>query len=119
MQILQRNALKELVQGKVFNPMDPLMITDAQAEASPQRKHSAAERQDELSSHVLHKTYGDPIVLPPGQTFTNTGFIYRTKTDETGAVERFKARLVFKNHKFSGPRRTWDQLFSPVVDKHI
>ena len=83
----------------------------------PQREYWAATRQYELSSHVLHKTYGDPIVLPLGQTFTNTGFIYRMKTDETGAVDRFKARLVLKNHKFSGPRRTWDQGFSPVADK--
>ena len=87
-------ALEELVHGQVFNPTDPL--TDAQAEACPQREHWAAARQDELSSHVLHKTYGDPIVLPPGQMFTNTGFIDRS-------IERRLMRL----EQWSGSKQGW------------
>ena len=34
-----------------------------------------------------------------------------------GEVDRYKARLVFKNHRFSTPNKTWDEVFSPVVDK--
>ena len=108
-------VLEELVDGQVFHASDPL--TDAQADASPEREHWAAARQEELSSHVLHNTYGDLVLLPPGQSYTNTGFIYKTKTSGDEAVERYKVRLVFKNHKFSGPKKTWDQVFSPVVDK--
>ena len=106
-------VLEELVDGQVFHASDPL--TDAQADASPEREHWAAARQEELSSHVLHNTYGDLVLLPPGQSYTNTGFIYKTKTSGDQAVERYKARLVFKNHKFSGPKKIWDQVFSPVV----
>ena len=41
----------------------------------------------------------------------------KTKLNSNGEVERYKARLVFKNHKFSTPTKTWDEVFSPVVDK--
>ena len=34
-----------------------------------------------------------------------------------GEVERYKARLVFKNHHFLNPTKTWDEVFSPVVDE--
>ena len=52
-------------------------------------------------------------------TIANTGFIYKTKMGENGVVERSKARLVYKNHpiRFSVPRCTWDEVFSPVVGK--
>ena len=108
-------SVEEMVKGQVFSPSDPL--TDQQADASPDREYWAAVRAEELSAHVLNKTYSEPLELPRGQRFTNTGFIYKTKLNSNGEVERYKARLVFKNHWFSTPTKTWDEVFSSVVDK--
>ena len=108
-------SVEEMVNGQVFSPSDPL--TDQQADASPDREYWAAARAEELSAHMLNNTYSELLELPRGQTFTNTGFIYKTKLNSNGEVERFKARLVFKNHRFSTPTKAWDEVFSPVVDK--
>ena len=104
-----------MVHGQVFSPSDPL--TDQQADASPDKEYWAAARAEELSAHLLNGTYSEPIELPRGQQFTNTSFIYKTKLNSNGEVEKYKAMLVFKNHRFSNPTKTWDEVFSPVVDK--
>ena len=110
-------SVEEMVNGQVFSPSDPL--TDQQADASPDKEYWVAARAEELSAHLLNGTYSEPIELPRGQQFTNTGFIYKfkTKLNSNGEVKRYKARLVFKNHRFSNPTKTWDEVFSPVVDK--
>ena len=47
----------------------------------------------------------------------NLGFIYTFKPGNGAAFPpRYKARLVFKNHKFATDS-TWEESFSPVVDK--
>ena len=104
-----------MVLGQVFSPSDPL--TDQQADASPEKEYWAAATEEKLSAHFLNGTYSELLQLPRGQHFTNTGFIYKTKLNSNGKVERYKARLVFKNHRFSNPTKTWDGVFSPVVDK--
>ena len=50
--------------------IDIHLKTNAQADASPEREHWAAARQEELLCHILHNTYGDPVLLPPGCTLT-------------------------------------------------
>ena len=97
-------SMEEMVQGQVFSPSDPL--TDQQADASPDKEYWAAARAEELSAHLLNGTYSEPIELPLGRHFTNTSFIYKTKLNSNGEVERYKARLVFKNHPFSNPTKT-------------
>ena len=54
---------------------------------------------------------------PPGHTSVNLGFIYALKDSINPKIpQRFKARLVFRNHKFA-TSLTWEDSFSPVVDK--
>ena len=52
----------------LFHPSDAL--SDAQAGASPEREHWAAASQEEVSSHVLLNTYGDPVLLRGRTTLT-------------------------------------------------
>ena len=55
--------------------------------------------------------------LPPGHRSVNLGFIYALKDSGNPKIpQRFKARLVFRNHKFA-TQSTWQDSFSPVVDK--
>ena len=50
-----------------------------------------------------------------GHRSVNLGFIYALKVNPK-IPPRFKARLVFRNHKFA-TSSTWEDSFSPVVDK--
>ena len=70
-------SVEEMVQAQVFSPSDSL--TDQQADALPKIEYWAAAREEELSAHFSNGTYSEPLQLPWGQHFTNTGFIYKTK----------------------------------------
>ena len=48
-------------------------------------------------------------------TSVNLGFVYALK-DTGDGTPRYKARLVYKNHPFINTS-TWDEVFSPVVNK--
>ena len=65
--------MEALVNDQVFNPSDPLI--DEQADLWTDNEHWVATCQEELSAHLLNKTYGKQIPLSPGQMVTNTGFI--------------------------------------------
>ena len=55
--------------------------------------------------------------LPPGHKAVNLGFIYALKPSANPKIPpRFKARLVFRYHKFA-TTSTWEDSFSPVVAK--
>ena len=54
--------------------------------------------------------------LPPGHKAVNAGFVYAIKGGDGNTPLRYKARLVFKNHKFA-TNSTGEESFSPVVDK--
>ena len=62
-------VLEDMVDGQVFHASVPL--TDAQAEAPCLRKNT-------------------------GQPKGKKSYLYKTKMDDPGVVERFKARLVFR-----------------------
>ena len=52
-----------------------------------------------------------------GHRAVNLGFVYALKHGAgKDSPVRYKTRIVFKNHKFA-TSSTWEELFSPVVDK--
>ena len=53
----------------------------------------------------------------PGKKAINLGFVYALKHGGNPTLPvRYKARLVFRNHRF-GTNSSWKDSFSPVVDK--
>ena len=57
------------------------------------------------------------MLLPKGLKAVNLGFVYTLKHGAgKDSPVRYKARIVFKNHKFA-TSSTWEESFSPVVDK--
>ena len=75
--------------------------SDEQSLRSSDAAQWAMAREEELRSCDSHQTWGPPMVLPPGFTAVNLGFIYAIKyaTPAQGNVAkpRYKARLVYQN----------------------
>ena len=78
-----------------------------------------AERQEELNSCKTNAVWSKPMQLPPGHKAVNLGFVYAVKhSGDANLPTRYKARIVFKNHKFA-TFSTWEGSFSPVIDKQM
>ena len=85
--------------------------------SSPHAQQWENARQNELNSCRANAVWSEPMHLPPGHKSANLGFIYALKDSGNPKIpQRFKARLVFRNHKFA-TQSTWQDSFSPVVDK--
>ena len=90
---------------------------DNESLRSPQAAQWEAARQEEINSCHANSVWSEPMPLPPGKKATNLGFIYALKHGGNPNLPvRYKARLVFRNHKFATDS-TWEDSFSPVVDK--
>ena len=56
--------------------------------------------------------------MPVGVRATPTRFLFKTKLDTKGEVERYRARLLYQNNPWSGNYSPWEDTFAPVVDKN-
>ena len=90
-------------------------VSDEKSLHSPFSDQWRRAREEELNACNLNVVWGPPISLPPGKQAVNLGFVYALKQLPDSKV-RYKARLVFKNHPFA-TASTWEEVFSPVVDK--
>ena len=97
------------------SPMVP--SSDVESLHSPQADKWEIARQEELQSCKVNGVWSKPMLLPEGHKAVNLGFVYALKHSAgKNSPVRYKARIVFKNHKFA-TSSTWEESFSPMVDK--
>jgi transposase InsO family protein len=95
-------------------PMDPRSY--AEAMASPQASNWTKATLEECKSIMENRTFSlvPRSKLPDNAKPLRSMFIYKTKLDSKGNVDRFKARLVVKG---CGQRKgiDYDEVFAPVA----
>lgn len=95
----------------VKNPRDPDSVKEAVSSDNAENWKNAMD--EEFQSLISNNTW---ILtdLPPGKKALPCKWIFKTKTDETGAVKRHKARLVVKGYT-QKKGVDYDEIYSPVV----
>jgi hypothetical protein len=68
---------------------------------------------EELQSMKQANVWGPEVTLPRGQAATPLCFLFTKKLGEDGAMQRYKARLIFCNRD----KDTNEGVYAPVVDK--
>lgn len=86
-----------------------------EAMASPQAEFWKAACDEEMNSHNQHGTY-EVVECPVGVTPIPCKWIFDVKTDETGAIVRFKARLVAEGC-WQIPGVDYGETFAPVCSQ--
>ena len=106
---------------------------------SEDKEFWTAAMQEEMDSHERLKTWGPPINLriPKGATSTKTKFFFSVKAinlsqseadiaskahkqvlgGDGGEYERYRARLLYLNNRFTSEPSHWTELYAPVIDK--
>lgn len=87
--------------------------TLAQALSSDQKSKWIAAMDDEMKSLAKNETW-NLCELPPERTAIGSKWVYKAKTDASGKICRYKARLVAQgfSQKYG---IDYDQVFAPVV----
>ena len=86
------------------------------AYSSPEAPYWKEAIAEEMGSIQQNGVLTEPIQLPPGSQSTPTKMLFVKKLNSMGAVERYKARLVYSYLWFRN-QIDWGQIFAPVVDK--
>ena len=87
--------------------------TYKQAMKSPNAKQWENAMKEELSSLNKHNTW-DLVDLPAGKNLVGCKWVFKTKRDASGAVDRFKARLVAQGYS-QEYGIDYDEVFAPVA----
>ena len=69
--------------------------------------------QEELASLNKHNTW-DLVDLPAGKNLVGSKWVFKTKRDANGAIDRFKARLVAQGYS-QEYGIDYDEVFAPVA----
>jgi hypothetical protein len=87
--------------------------TYKQATKSPNAKQWESAMLEEISSLEKHKTW-DLVDLPEGKNLVGCKWVFKTKRDANGDVDRFKARLVAQGYS-QEYGVDYDEVFAPVA----
>ena len=75
--------------------------------------HWRKAMEDEISSLIKNKTW-ELVDLPKNKNLVKSKWVYKTKLDEKGAIDRYKARLVAKGYsQIQGI--DYEEVFAPVA----
>ena len=75
---------------------------DVESLHSPQADKWEIAGQEELQSCKVNGVWSKPMLLPEGHKAVHLGFVYALKHSVgKDSPLRYKARIVFKNHKFA------------------
>lgn len=93
------------------NLTDPQTVEEALS--SPQAVEWKNAMDEEFSSLIKNDTWM-LTELPAGKRALPSKWVFKTKTDQSGNIVRYKARLVIKGYaQIKG--RDYEEIFSPVV----
>lgn len=84
-----------------------------EAMSSPEAEQWAAACQEEMDSLDQHGTY-ELVECPPEASPIPSKWVFDVKTDETGVITRFKARLVAEGN-WQIPGVDYSETFAPVA----
>ena len=87
--------------------------TYKQAMKSPNSQQWEKAMQDELSSLNKHNTW-DLVDLPVGKNLIGCKWVFKTKRNASGFIDRFKARLVAQGYS-QEYGIDYDEVFAPVA----
>ena len=87
--------------------------TYKQATKSPNAKQWENAMLEEISSLEKHNTW-DLVDLPEGKNLVGCKWVFKTKRDANGDVDRFKARLVAQGYS-QEYGVDYDEVFAPVA----
>ena len=87
--------------------------TYKQALRSPSCERWKEAMLEEFSSLVMHQTW-DLVDLPKGRNIVGCKWVFKTKRDASGEIDRFKARLVAQGYS-QEHGIDYDEVFAPVA----
>ena len=73
---------------------------------------------EEISSLEKHNTW-DLVDLPEGKNLVGCKWVFKTKRDANGDVDRFKARLVAQGYSLRSSHRYTTQLRNPPDGREV
>ena len=111
----QASALSAYIRKRapLTTPADPDPRTLAEAQASPDWARWAEAIAEEEKSLADNGTF-TPVDVPAGTKLLDCKWVFKRKRDQTGAVVRYKVRLVAKGFR-QLEAIDYDDTFSPVM----
>lgn len=94
-----------------FDLNEPQTVEDALS--SPHADQWKMAMQEEYDSLIKNETWS-LVDLPPGKRALPCKWVFKTKTNGKGEIERFKARLVIKGYA-QRKGSDYDEVYAPVV----
>lgn len=113
-QITLRSHQKHFAPGNNFMCVqisDPLTVEEALSSANAQHWKDA---MDEEYQSLMENNTWEITTLPPGKRPIPCKWVFKTKTNENGAIVKYKARLVVKGCS-QKPGIDYTEVYSPVV----
>lgn len=105
------NASYALYIANGSNRIDPVTVREALC--GENKAQWQAAMADELKSLAENGTW-ELVDLPAGKKILRTMWVFKTKLDDNGNVQKYKARLVAKGCA-QVPGRDFGETFSPVI----
>ncbi|KAG7536483.1 GAG-pre-integrase domain [Arabidopsis suecica] len=112
--------LTDYVSDECFSPGHKVFLAAITANVEPKNFKEAVQVKvwndamfKEVDALEINKTW-DIVDLPPGKVAIGSQWVYKTKYNADGTIERYKARLVVQGNK-QVEGEDYNETFAPVV----